>query len=114
MTTLEKVDNLRLLVNQYSAESFAGFFAYFIRRRPSDKDNIDLNKFDSKLKDFLYLIGLNVFSGKQGTEKFELDTRVISSLADKLNSIKRRLSCREMDRLFIGICDSRNGISKSF
>lgn len=88
MEMIDKIRQLTEMVSHYNTESFAGFFDYFIRRRPGDYENIDLNKFDSKLKDFLYLIGLNAFSEKKGTDTFEFDPGFIGELADKLNSIK--------------------------
>src|SRR5438034_11726694 len=84
----EKITELREIVSSYDTDSFAGFFAYFIRRRPREYENNDLNKFDSKLKDFLYLIGLNAFSERKGTDTFEFDPKLIGELADKLNAIK--------------------------
>lgn len=83
-----KIDELQLLVSNYDTESFAGFFAYFIKKRPDPFAEIDLNKFKSKLKDFLYLIALNVFSEKSGTEKFQIPFDGLGLLADKLNEIK--------------------------
>lgn len=83
-----KIDELQELVSQYDTESFAGFFAFFIKRHPGPAAQMDLNKFESKLKDFLYLIALNAFSEKQGTEKFEFPGSELGRLADKLNEIK--------------------------
>lgn len=85
----KKIDELQKLVSQYDAESFAGFFAFFIKKHPDPAAEIDLNKFKSKLKDFLYLIALNTFSEKRGTEKFEFPQNELGVLADKLNEIKR-------------------------
>lgn len=85
----KKISELQKLVSKYDTESFAGFFAYFIRTKPDSYENIDLNKFDSKLKDFLYLIALNCFSAKRGTEKFEYSTTELGLIADKVNEIKR-------------------------
>ncbi len=84
-----KIDELQGLVSKYDTESFAGFFAYFIKNRPSPVARIDLNKFDSKLKDFLYLISLNAFSDKVGTNKLRISTNELGIMADKLNEIKR-------------------------
>ena len=83
-----KIDELQDLVSQYDTESFAGFFAYFIKKQPDPFADVDLNKFKSKLKDFLYLIALNTFSQKKGNEKFEHPDEELGLLADKLNEIK--------------------------
>jgi hypothetical protein len=83
-----KINELQELVSQYDTESFAGFFAFFIKTHPDIAEQIDLNKFESKLKDFLYFIGLNAFSDKRGTEKFEFLQNNLGILADKLNGIK--------------------------
>lgn len=89
MKTLEKVEKLREMISKYDTENFCGFFAYFIKNRPPVQVNISLNKFDSKLKDFLYLISLKVFSNAQdGVLVFERDDTVIGELADLLNDIK--------------------------
>ena len=84
----KKIDDLQALVSKYDTQSFTGFFAYFIRKQPDPLTEIDLNKFDSKLKDFLYLIALNAFSEKKGDEKFEPLTEELGKLADKPNEIK--------------------------
>lgn len=88
MVLEKKIEELQTLVSKYDTESFAGFFSYFIKKRPDQLADIDLNKFDSKLKDFFYLIALNVFSEKTGTEKFEHPNEELGTLADKLNEIK--------------------------
>lgn len=88
MNIENKINELQELVSQYDTESFAGFFAFFIKRHPDPAAQIDLNKFESKLKDFLYLIGLNAFSEKRGNEKFEFPQNILGILADKLNDIK--------------------------
>lgn len=88
MNIEREIDELQALVSKYDTESFAGFFAYFIRKRLDAAVDIDLNKFDSKLKDFLYLIGLNVFSEKKGIEKFDYTNGDLGLLADKLDVIK--------------------------
>lgn len=84
----QKIDELQDLVSKYETESFAGFFAFFIKRNIDPASDIDLNKFKSKLKDFLYLIALNTFSEKKGNEKFEHFDEELGLLADKLNEIK--------------------------
>lgn len=83
-----KIDELQNVVSKYDTESFAGFFAYFIKKQPDPFAEVDLNKFKSKLKDFLYLIALNTFSEKKGNEKFEHPDEKLGLLADKLNEIK--------------------------
>lgn len=82
------VDKLIHKVSKYEPESFAGFFAYFIRRRPNDIVDIELNKFKSKLKDFFYLITLNAFAENKGTESFDFSPAAISELADLVNEIR--------------------------
>lgn len=84
----QKINELQELVSQYDTESFAGYFAFFIKKNLDPAADIDLNKFGSKLKDFLYLIALNAFSDKKGTEKFEFPENELAILADKLNEIK--------------------------
>jgi hypothetical protein len=84
----KEIDELQKLVSKYDTESFAGFFAFFIKKHPDPAAQIDLNKFQSKLKDFLYLIALNTFSKKRGAEKFESLNNELGILADKLNKIK--------------------------
>lgn len=83
-----KIDELQKIVSKYDIESFAGFFAFFIKRHPDPATQVDLNKFESKLKDFLYLIALNAFSEKRGTEKFEFPYKELGTFADKINEIK--------------------------
>lgn len=84
----KKIGELQLLVSKYDTESFAGFFAYFIKRRPEDIVDVELNKFKSKLKDFFYLIALNVFAEDKGNEPFEFSPTTISDLADLVNEIR--------------------------
>lgn len=84
----KKIDELQEIVSKYDTESFAGFFAFFIKRHPDPAAQIDLNKFESKLKDFLYIIALNAFSEKKGDEKFEFPHNELRIIADKLNEIK--------------------------
>jgi hypothetical protein len=88
-TTIEvKIENLKKFVAIYDTESFAGFFAYFIKERPNDIVDIELNKFQSKLKDFFYLIALNAFAETKGTEPFDFNPKIIGELADMLNDIR--------------------------
>jgi hypothetical protein len=82
------IDELIRKVSKYEPESFAGFFAYFIKRRPEDIIDIELNKFKSKLKDFFYLIALNTFAENKGDEPFDFSPATISELADLVNEIR--------------------------
>jgi hypothetical protein len=82
------IDKLIRKVSTYEPESFAGFFAYFIKRRPEDIVDIEINKFKSKLKDFFYLIALNSFAESKGSEPFDFSPAVISELADLVNEIR--------------------------
>ncbi len=82
------IDALVRKVSKYEPESFAGFFAYFIKRRPEDIVDIELNKFKSKLKDFFYLIALNAFAENKGNEPFDFRPAVINELADSVNEIR--------------------------
>lgn len=82
------IDELIRKVSKYEAESFAGFFAYFIKRRPEDIVDVELNKFKSKLKDFFYLIALNAFAENKGNELFDFSPAAISKLADSVNEIR--------------------------
>lgn len=59
-----KIDELQNLVSKYDTESFAGSLA-FIKRNIDPAADIEINRFGSKLKDFLYLISLNAFSDKK-------------------------------------------------
>ena len=82
------IDELIRKVSIYEPESFAGFFAYFIKRRPKDIVDIELNKFKSKQKDFFYLIALNVFAEHRGNELFDFSPAAINELADLVNEIR--------------------------
>lgn len=82
------IDKLIRKVSKYEPESFAGFFAYFIKRRPEDIVDVELNKFKSKLKDFFYLIAINSFAEKRGNEAFDFSPAAISELADLVNEIR--------------------------
>ncbi len=84
-----KIDELQELVSKYDTESFAGFFAYFLKNRPDPSEGSSLNKFESKLKDFLYLITLNVFSKNKANEEFYPSEHLLERLANKLNEIKK-------------------------
>lgn len=82
------IDKLIRKVSTFEPESFAGFFAYLIKRRPKDFIDIELNKFESKLKDFFYLIALNAFAENRGCEPFEFSPATIGELADLVNEIR--------------------------
>jgi hypothetical protein len=82
------IDKLIRKISIYEPESFAGFFAYFIKRRPEDIVDIELNKFKSKLKDFFYLIAINSFAENRGNEPFDFSPAAISELADLVNEIR--------------------------
>ncbi len=88
MNIEDEINELQELVSKYELESFVGNFAHFIKRPPDHNAEIDLNKFKSRLKDFLYLTALNVFSEKRGTEKFQFPFNDLGLLADKLKRIK--------------------------
>ncbi|WP_295793967.1 hypothetical protein [Mucilaginibacter sp.] len=76
-------------VSQFELESFAGYLTYFIKHRPDGLDDHPLNKFRSKLKDWLYLIALNALAEKRGEEILGLENvDLISGWADDLNKIK--------------------------
>jgi len=82
------IDKLIRKVSTFEPESFAGFFAYLIKHRPKDFIDIELNKFESKLKDFFYLIALNAFAENRGCEPFDFSPATISELADLVNEIR--------------------------
>ncbi|MGY6648534.1 hypothetical protein [Wenyingzhuangia sp. IMCC45574] len=90
------MDNLEVKINQliekiakYDTESFVGFFAYFLKRRPDDSLDIKLNLFKSKFKDFQYLMAIKMSLPDENTKKFELDdSKIIGELAKSLNEIK--------------------------
>jgi len=88
MNIEQKIDELQQLVSKYDTESFAGFFAYFIKEKPEPFAASDLNKFESRLKDFLYLIALNAFSPYKGNKRFEIPAKELGIIADKLIEIK--------------------------
>lgn len=88
MEITERIQELKTLVATYNTESFAGFFAYFIKNGTRDSIDITLNQFESKLKDFLYLIALNVFAENKEDMEFEFSPTQIEVLAQKLNAVK--------------------------
>lgn len=91
------IDKLINKVSKYETESFAGFFAYFIKRRPEDIVDIELNKFKSKLKDFFYLIALNVFSEHKGKESFDFSPSTINEFADLVNEIRSHYHIQKLE-----------------
>ncbi|QIE58642.1 hypothetical protein G5B37_03420 [Rasiella rasia] len=89
MSLENKIEELKEIVSKYDLESFAGFFAFFLKKRPDSSSEIKLNKFKSKFKDFFYLIALHAFSdNKKGDEIFELSEKLIGELAERVNAIK--------------------------
>lgn len=82
------IDELQELVSKYDSESFAGSLAFFIKQNIDPATNTEINRFGSKLKDFLYLISLNVFSDKKGQEIFEFPFEGLDQIADKLAEVK--------------------------
>lgn len=85
----DKINSLKDAVSKFDTQSFSGFFAYFIKHRPDYSLPIEINKFESKLKDFLYLISLNAFSESTGNEEFTLNPELLGVFADDLNEIKK-------------------------
>lgn len=83
-----RINELKTLVTKYNTESFAGFFAYFIKNGTHNSMDIELNRFESKLKDFFYLIALNVFAENNGNEEFKFSPEMLTMLAEKVNAIK--------------------------
>lgn len=83
----QSIDELQALVSKYDTENFAGFFAHFIKRRANFADDTDLNLFQSKQKEFLYLISLNVFAAATGTEKLKAGDKDIRKMAELLKQI---------------------------
>lgn len=84
----QKSINLKNFVSQYSTESFAGFFAYFIRQESPFGEGGGINQFKSRLKDLTYLIALNAFSENKGYEIFKLDNKLVEKLAKDVEEIK--------------------------
>lgn len=78
---------LKSEVAEYELESFAGFFTYFIKYRPFVEDGA-LNDFESKLKDFLYLIALNATAKTRGNKHLTVGDPSISKWAADLKKIK--------------------------
>lgn len=87
----ERLAELSSLLKQevalYGLEGFTGFFSYFIKYRP-DGDNGFMEHFESILKDFMYLIALNVFSGVEGTKDIAAGDAPIVHWASVLTEIK--------------------------
>lgn len=84
----EKCEELKSIVEKYDTESFAGFFAYFLRQGVPPGVQNKLSNFESRLKDFLYLIALNSFSENRGQQKFDLDENILQELASRVAEIK--------------------------
>jgi len=84
----QKSINLKNFVSEYSTESFAGFFAYFIRQGSPFEEGRAIDQFESKLKDLFYLIALNAFSENKGNKRFELDNKLVNKLAKDIKPIK--------------------------
>jgi len=91
----EKIESLQNLVSKYDIKSFAGFFAFFIGKGGHENSEVSINKFKSRLKDFLYLIALNAFTEKRGNKKFEFSDEIIGVLANKVNEIKEHYKPNE-------------------
>lgn len=89
MNIEKKIDELQELVSIYDTESFAGSLAFFIKKNIDPAATIEINRFGSRLKDFLYLISLNAFSDKKGKEKFEFPFDGLHLIADELDEIKK-------------------------
>lgn len=90
---------LKMEVSEYELESLAGFFSYFIRYRPEDVEELD--QYESKLKDFMYLIALNATARKRGDKKLKAGDPVISKWAKDLKKIKdlyRKRSLGDIDQ----------------
>ncbi len=79
---------LKKEVSEYELESFAGFFTYSIKY-PSKDDKQVLNKFQSRLKDFLYLIALNATSELRGNKLMVFNDPNIQRWANILDEIKK-------------------------
>ncbi len=88
MTINDSINELRAIVAKYDTESFVGFFAYFIKKGTHETSDIELNKFDSKMKDFLYLIALNAFAENKGDEQFQFNPKMVEILSTKIKAIK--------------------------
>jgi hypothetical protein len=84
----QKSINLKNFVSKFSTESFAGFFAYFIRQGSPFGNGSAIDQFKSKLKDILYLIALNAFSENKSDNSFELDNQLVEKLTKDVEEIK--------------------------
>ncbi|WP_124580103.1 hypothetical protein [Pedobacter sp. KBW06] len=76
---------LKKEVSAFDVESFVGFFCYFIRYKSGGEV---ISQFQSRLKDFLYLMALNVTAQNRGTEDFWMKEQELKSWAKDLRSIK--------------------------
>lgn len=99
MNIESKINELQELVSQYDTESFAGSLAFFIKKNIDSAADIEINRFGSKLKDFLYLISLNAFSDKKGKEIFEFPFDNLYLIADKLDEIKKIIYPQDLNNL---------------
>lgn len=88
MSVEKEIGVLRAMVSKFDLESFAGFFAHYIRQKPSDLGSEVMGRFDSKVKDFLYMIALNAFSDQQQRSSFEYNQGQILGFAKTLDKIK--------------------------
>lgn len=84
---LELSLQLKAEVAEYELENFAGFFAYFIKHRPTVEEGA-LDKFESKYKDFSYLIALNATAKARGNKEIDVADPIIAKWADDLKTIK--------------------------
>lgn len=86
----EKSKEIQKIISRYTKESFACFFADFIRHHP-ERGNIGFsNKFKSKLKDSLYLIMLRLSSSEKGEEELFYSSendKILQQVADILLEI---------------------------
>lgn len=86
----ERLENiskqLKLEVSKYEVESFVGFFIYFIKY-PIPNDSNVLHNFRSRLRDFSYLISLNV-SANTGLEIFKPNDEILMRWASMIEELK--------------------------
>lgn len=81
----KKSQELYDIISKYEKKSFIGFFSFLIRQQ-----NLEIfdNLFESKLKDFQYLIGLRLFNKKKGIEEFLPSRDLLKDLAYRIKDIK--------------------------
>lgn len=93
-----EIEELKRNIQKYELESFIGFFSHFIRVSSSSlDDNSSLNQFESKLKDFQYLIALKLSNNECGDELFSPNDSLLSSIAQRINRIKDAYSINQID-----------------